>query len=64
MGCWDQSRAHEQREAAAEAKRDGVKVHVGRIFDMCVENKSLMNMSRTENSRVGLCSRGVTSEMN
>ena len=37
MGCWDQSKVREWRDVAAEAKRDGTKVHVGRIFDICVE---------------------------
>ena len=37
LGCWDQSRVREWRDVAAEAKREGTKVHVGRIFDICVE---------------------------
>ena len=37
LGCWDQTRVREWRDVAAEAKREGTKVHVGRIFDICVE---------------------------
>ena len=43
MGCWDQAKVREWREVAAEAKRDGVKVRVGRISDICVEKNHELN---------------------
>ena len=38
--CWDESRVRELADVSAEAKRNGTKVHVGRVFDMCVEKNS------------------------
>ena len=35
--CWDYASVREWKEVAAEADRQGVKAHVGRIFDVCVE---------------------------
>ena len=36
-GCWDESRVRPWKEVSREAKATGVTVHVGRIFDICVE---------------------------
>ena len=49
MGCRDQSKVREWREVAAEAKRDCVKAHVGRIriFDICVEKNNELNKNVT-----------------
>jgi hypothetical protein len=38
--CWDESRVREWADVSAEAKRKGTKVHVGRVFDICVEKNS------------------------
>ena len=35
--CWDYASVREWKEVAAEADRRGIKAHVGRIFDICVE---------------------------
>ena len=35
--CWDYASVREWKEVAAEADRQGIKAHVGRIFDICVE---------------------------
>ena len=37
LGCWDETKVREWREVAAEAKRKEIKLHVGRVFDICVE---------------------------
>ena len=39
-GCWDQDKVREWRDVRADAKRRGVKAHVGRIFDICVQKNS------------------------
>ena len=38
--CWDYAPVREWREVAAEADKQGIKAHVGRIFDICVEKNS------------------------
>ena len=38
--CWDYASVREWREVAAEADKQGIKAHVGRIFDICVEKNS------------------------
>ena len=40
MGCWDETRVEEWQAVATRAKRGGTKVHIGRIFDICVEKNS------------------------
>jgi hypothetical protein len=40
MQCWDETRVEEWSIVAARAKRTGNKVHIGRIFDICVEKNS------------------------
>ena len=37
LGCWDELGVREWRKVAAEARANGKTVHVGRIFDICVE---------------------------
>ena len=37
LGCWDESKVREWKKVAAEARANGQTVHVGRIFDICVE---------------------------
>ena len=39
-GCWDEDKVREWRDVKAEAQRRGVKAHVGRIFDICVQKNS------------------------
>jgi hypothetical protein len=38
--CWDETKVAEWGEIAAKAKREGRKVHMGRIFEICVEKGS------------------------
>ena len=38
--CWDYASVREWREVAADADKQGIKAHVGRIFDICVEKNS------------------------
>jgi hypothetical protein len=45
MGCWDESRVEEWSVVASRSKRSGVKVHIGRIFDICVEKNSELDES-------------------
>jgi len=40
IGCWDESRVQEWKHVASNARRDGTKVHIGRIFDIFVEKNS------------------------
>ena len=40
QGCWDESRVREWAELKKEIQTKGQKVHVGRIFDICVEKNS------------------------
>ena len=40
QNCWDYASVREWKEVAAEADRQGIKAHVGRIFDFCVEKNS------------------------
>jgi hypothetical protein len=42
---WDESRVEEWSVVAARAKRNGIKVHIGRIFDICVEKNSELDES-------------------
>ena len=37
QGCWDLSTVQEWHDVAAKARKEGEKIHVGRIFDICVE---------------------------
>ena len=37
VGVWDETRVRSRREVIAEARRDGVTIHMARIFDLCVE---------------------------
>ena len=37
QGCWDLSTVQEWHDVAARARKEGEKIHVGRIFDICVE---------------------------
>ena len=39
-GTWNIASVREWRDVAAEAKRDGKTVHVGRVFGICVEKQS------------------------
>ena len=41
--CWDYASVREWREVAAGADRQGIKAHVGRIFDICVEKLLWLN---------------------
>ena len=40
IDTWDESRVREWSDVAAEARKSRLKVHVGRIFDICVEKGS------------------------
>jgi hypothetical protein len=40
QGVWDEKRVRPWDEVAAEARREGRTVHVGRIFEICVEKNS------------------------
>ena len=40
MNCWDETLVEEWSVVASRAKRSGTKVHIGRIFDICVEKNS------------------------
>ena len=40
IGCWDESKPREWSEVAKDSRDSGVKSHVGRIFDICVEKNS------------------------
>jgi hypothetical protein len=54
-GCWDESQVREWRDVAEEAKNANKKVHVGRIFEICVEKGSelpLGDPNRTFKGRV------------
>ena len=35
--CWDYASVREWKDVAAEADKQGIKAHVGRIFDICFE---------------------------
>ena len=39
-GCWDEASVCEWDAVAAQARREGKKAHVGRIFELCVEKGS------------------------
>ena len=39
-GCWDESAVREWRDVALSSRKSGIHVHVGRIFDICVEKGS------------------------
>ena len=45
IGCWDESRVEEWSIVANKAKKSGIKVHIGRIFDICVEKNSELDES-------------------
>jgi hypothetical protein len=40
QGVWDETRVRPWAEVAAEARKEGRTVHVGRIFEICVEKNS------------------------
>ena len=40
LNTWDETAVREWSDVAAQAKKTGTKVHVGRIFDICVEKGS------------------------
>jgi hypothetical protein len=40
QGCWDNSTVEEWHVVAARARKKDEKVHIGRIFDICVEKNS------------------------
>ena len=40
QGCWDLSTVQGWHDVAARARKEGEKIHVGRIFDICVETKN------------------------
>ena len=40
QGVWDEKRVRPWNEVAAEARKEGRSVHVGRIFEICVEKNS------------------------
>jgi len=39
-GCWDESKVREWSDVASEARRDNTTMHVGLIFEICVEKGS------------------------
>jgi hypothetical protein len=39
-GCWDETKVREWSDVAREARAKGIKAHVGRIFEICVEKGS------------------------
>ncbi|NBO94154.1 MAG: hypothetical protein EBV06_17865, partial [Planctomycetia bacterium] len=45
QGVWDEKRVRPWAEVAAEARRQGHTVHVGRIFEICVEKNSELPLS-------------------
>ena len=44
---WDEKRVRPWAEVRAEAKRTGCTIHVGRIFDICVEKNHELSQSDT-----------------
>ena len=40
QGVWDEKGVKPWAEVRAQAKREGRTIHVGRIFDICVEKNS------------------------
>ena len=50
QGCWDLSTAQEWFDVAAKARKEGEKIHVGRIFDICVEKNHELPEARGESS--------------
>ena len=40
QGCWDESKVEEWRDVAKRAIKEKITIHVGRIFDICVEKGS------------------------
>ena len=51
VGCWDESKVREWREVRHEALKAGRKIHVGRIFDICVEKGSEMDKFLPDGTR-------------
>ena len=41
--CWDYASVREWKDVAAEADKQGIKAHAGRIFDICVEKLLWLN---------------------
>ena len=39
-GCWDEDKVQEWKDVRADAKRRGVKAHVGRISDVRLQKNS------------------------
>jgi RNA:NAD 2'-phosphotransferase (TPT1/KptA family) len=65
--CWDESKVREWSDVAAEAKRKGIKTHVGRIFDICVEKNAELpenNPNRKFKGRVVFQGNNVKDEAN
>jgi hypothetical protein len=55
IGCWDESCVRKWRSEASEAKQSGTKVHIGRVFLICVEKNADSpkdNPARTLKGRV------------
>jgi len=44
-GCWDETKVREWSDVAHEARTKGIKTHVGRIFEICVEKNSELHPS-------------------
>ncbi|CAE8612313.1 unnamed protein product [Polarella glacialis] len=42
--CWDLNRVREWKDIASQARRTGKKVHIGRVFDICVEKNSELDI--------------------
>ena len=61
QGCWDLSTVQEWHDVAAKARKEGEKIHVGRIFNICVE--SCRKTIRIANTKGESCSRDVSSVM-
>ena len=40
LGCWDESSVQELGAVKAKAVASGKKIHIGRIFELCVEKRS------------------------
>ena len=65
QGCWDLSTVQEWHDVAARARKEGEKIHVGRIFDICVEKNHELPEDDPNRKyiRGESCSRDVSSVM-
>ena len=52
VGAWEEKRVREWADVREEAKKKGIRMHVGTVFGICVEKvRSCLKAARNENTK-------------